>query len=343
MRLEEVSLADLMTDPGLRSEWRSLAATVDNASYFQTPDWVVSWWETLAARPPGIAALIRQDEHLVGVFPLATVREDVTGRLPLRVSVTSNAGTGIGTDHAGWLAIEAADESLAAWTVGRGGLLLRGLSLELGARLGGRLIEQVACPRLLLAAFPGTMSTKLAKTLRNARRRLDDEGVSFIWKMPGQVDQSDLDALYRLHEVRRTEAGDKPVFDDPVRRAFHNRLLTEGDDLGGSAVMMAKQGDEVVGVLYGFVWRNTFAYYQVGWDPSFHRLSLGSVLVIESIETCVRSELSVFDFLRGAESYKYRFGASDVDEGTFVVGRSFGTGLIAAVAGARRRLRRDGV
>jgi CelD/BcsL family acetyltransferase involved in cellulose biosynthesis len=58
-------------------------------------------------------------------------------------------------------------------------------------------------------------------------------------------------------------------------------------------------------------------------------------LVLEAIEACAGQGVEVFDFLRGADDYKYRFGATDVVEGSFAIGRSAGlTGI-----GALNRLR----
>jgi CelD/BcsL family acetyltransferase involved in cellulose biosynthesis len=175
------------------------------------------------------------------------------------------------------------------------------------------------------------MSSKLAKTLRNAQRRLAREGITFSWKGPGEVEVTDLERLYQLNHLRRSDTGDKPVFDDPLRRAFHERLLQWGEEDGGTAVMVAARDDKIVGVLYGFRWQSSFAYYQTGWDPEYRQLSLGSVLVQEAMKECARQGIEIFDFLRGAEDYKYRFGATDVIEGSFTIGRSFGLAAIRAV------------
>jgi CelD/BcsL family acetyltransferase involved in cellulose biosynthesis len=337
--LEEVSLSSLVSDQRLIREWRRLASTVPQASYFQTPDWIVSWWETIGKRPAGSAALVWDGDELNGIAALARVREHLTKRVRLRFSVMTNAGTGVGTDHAGWLSMNGAGSLLADWLKSQGGVLLRGVPMDLGQALGGRLIERQVCPRLEIGELDERMSSKLAKNLRHARRRLDDQGVLFKWKAPGEGTQHDLESLYTLHELRRIDAGDKPVFDDPSRRAFHDRLLDLADTTGGTGVIVASQGDRVVGVLYGFVWQKTFAYYQIGWDPSFRSLSLGSVLVLEAIEASAAVGLEVFDFLRGAEDYKYRFGATDVEEGSFAVGGSLGLRLIEAVGNTRQRLR----
>jgi CelD/BcsL family acetyltransferase involved in cellulose biosynthesis len=340
IRVEVVPLHDLMEDQHRLSAWRELAGEAEGASYFQTPDWVRAWWETLGGRCPGRCVMVRDRDRLIGFYALSEVRERLTRLLPTKVAMVTNAGSGIGTDHAGWLALDGAEITLIEWLRGQGPMLLRGIPMAMGEALGGRLLDNELCPSLVLEKAPELMSSKLAKTLRNAQRRLEREGVTFSYKAPGQVDVADLKHLYRLNRIRRTDSGDRAVFDDPERQAFHERLLEASDESGGTSVMVAMEGDEVVGVLYGFVWRQTFAYYQIGWDTRFKKLSLGSVLVLESIDEARRQGFESFDFLRGAEEYKYRFGATDVLEGTFAVGRSAGLATLVTMSQMRRM--RDG-
>jgi CelD/BcsL family acetyltransferase involved in cellulose biosynthesis len=339
-RLEVLSLEELVIDPNLTASWRHLAASVPDSSYFQTPDWVVSWWETIGGRPSGSAALVWEGARLSGVLALAKTREPLTRVVPLGISVLTNAGSGIGTDHAGWLAAPGAEDSLRQWLGTVGPVLLKGVPMSLGESLGGRLIQTQRCPRLVVADLPGLMSAKLAKTLRNAQRRLAREGVEFSFKGPGEVTLADLEVLYELNRLRRTDAGDRPIFDDPLRRAFHERMLPWAGEGGGTAILQAAVGEQIVGALYGFTWQATYAYYQVGWDPRFRQLSLGSVLVLEAIEECARQGIEIFDFLRGADDYKYRFGATDLVEGSFAVGRSPRLTAIGAANSIRSRIRK---
>jgi CelD/BcsL family acetyltransferase involved in cellulose biosynthesis len=70
---------------------------------------------------------------------------------------------------------------------------------------------------------------------------------------------------------------------------------------------------------YGFRWRDEFAYYQTGWLPELASLSLGTVLVAEAIRAARADGARVFDFLRGQEPYKYRFGAVDKVDTTLLL------------------------
>ena len=96
----------------------------------------------------------------------------------------------------------------------------------------------------------------------------------------------------------------------------------------------------IVGVLYGFWWQDTFAAYQSGWDPSFARHSMGSVLVLHALERAADEGARTFDFLRGREPYKYRFGARDRCDRTWLVPRGSAGALLTTRHRVRDRVHR---
>ena len=51
--------------------------------------------------------------------------------------------------------------------------------------------------------------------------------------------------------------------------------------------------------------------YLGGFDPRLRALSPGTLLVAYAIDHAVSERATAFDFLRGAEAYKYRWGAVD--------------------------------
>ena len=66
--------------------------------------------------------------------------------------------------------------------------------------------------------------------------------------------------------------------------------------------------------LFNFAYKGRTWVYNSGLDPNaFGRLSLGVVLSAAAIETATQLGHDSFDFLRGDETYKYRFGAKDTE------------------------------
>jgi hypothetical protein len=73
---EEIALGDGERRLGqIIGEWRELAGRVEDSSYFQTPEWVLSWWED-RGRPPTVVGLWRDASGtLEAVAFLTKVRE----------------------------------------------------------------------------------------------------------------------------------------------------------------------------------------------------------------------------------------------------------------------------
>lgn len=321
----------------LERDWLALAERCEGSSYFQTPDWVLSWWETIAGRPATRVAAWRDGSgELDALVALSRDRERLHRRLPLAVRVHVNAGSGAGdADHCAWLATEDRREEVAAWVadaVGRSPLLVRAAAPGWDKRMlprGARELDRTVCPRLALPTGPesGEPSKDFVRQLRRFTRRLEGKGVTIEWVAPERLDESLLAGLFAL----------KPDFFDADRRALHLELSRRAAPGRGPAAVVARQGERIVGVLYGFWWRGTFAAYQHGWDRDYARDALGNVLVLHALELTAEHGARCFDFLRGTEAYKYRFGATDAFDRTWLVPRGPGGSLLSAA----RRIRRD--
>ena len=310
--------------------WRRLAA---GGSYFLSPDWVLGWWETLGAGTEGEVAVWRGPSgELEAVAPLGRSRQRLHRRLPVRVTAWTNLGSGPGAaDHCGWPVAAGRAGDVAAWIAAkatRAPLLLRDLDPDTGAPLvpaGARRIATSACPRLGIpadgAAWPPSSSFR--KQLRAYARKLERRDVKFRWVACPELTDEHLETIFHLHE-RRWSATGRPSSFDRSRAGLHRRLIARGGPGRGPAMVLAERDGQAVGALYGFRWGEVFAYYQTGWEPEWADANLGTVLVAEAIRLAGLAGARVFDFLRGAEAYKYRFGATDRVDGTWLVASGMG-------------------
>jgi CelD/BcsL family acetyltransferase involved in cellulose biosynthesis len=336
---EVVDLEGLASLGALDRDWLDLAARHERSSYFQTPDWVLAWWETIAARPrTRVAAWRAADGRLEAVVALSRDRQRLHRRLPVSVPVYGNAGGGVGdADHCAWLVTADRAGAVAAWlgdAIGGSALLVRSAAPDWSAAVlpaGARAVEATACPRVALPLGSGGPSSDFVRQLRRFTRRIGREGVRFEWVAPGQVDERLLRSLFELHAQGRP-GGSFGV----EQLAFHRRLAARAEAGRGPAAVVARRGEQIAGVLYGFWWRDTFAAYQSGWDRGYARHGLGNLLVLHALELAAERGAKVFDFLRGTEPYKYRFGARDEWDRTWLVPR----GPAGALLVARHRLRR---
>lgn len=60
-----------------------------------------------------------------------------------------------------------------------------------------------------------------------------------------------------------------------------------------------------------FKYNNRLWLYNSGWEWEFRDFSPGWVLLARLIQWAIENKISEFDFMRGNESYKYKFGAVD--------------------------------
>jgi CelD/BcsL family acetyltransferase involved in cellulose biosynthesis len=66
--------------------------------------------------------------------------------------------------------------------------------------------------------------------------------------------------------------------------------------------------------------------YQIGFDPKLKRMSPGAIIIAHAIQEAISRGLKEFDFLRGSESYKYRWGARDRETYRVLLWREPGSG-----------------
>lgn len=332
----------------VRGEWLDLAERVSSSSYFQTPDWVVGWWETIGRKPPTqLATWEGGSGRLDAVVALSRVRERLHRSVPITVPVYVNTGSGPGDpDHCGWPVSPGLEDDVSAWLSDQfrdSTVLLRNLdpaSWEGIVPPRGRMLDSFRCPRLVLppAGTPVGRSANFRRQLKAYARRLEHSGVTFQWLPPGQFDGGSLESLFLLHERRRSRTTSATSFQRDQMR-FHRGLIERGDGRRGPAGLVAYQKGRPIGVLYGFWWKTTFYAYQSGWDPAWASHSLGTVMLHQAIESARSFGAQTFDFLRGAEPYKYRFGAVDRVDQTWIVPRGF-SGRLLRFGYMARELRR---
>jgi CelD/BcsL family acetyltransferase involved in cellulose biosynthesis len=315
---------------GLADEWRALAAHTPDLSYFATPDWVLGWWETFGnGRPAEVAVWRGQGGELEAVVALAQARQRLHPRLPVGLPVWTNLGSGPGgADHCGWPVASGRVADARAWVGERtagAAVVLSNLDPATGAPFvpeGARPVASSRCPRLAIPAGDEAIgsSRNLRKQLRAYTRRLLDQGVGFRFVPPEAMTEALLETVFRLHERRWSIAEEVSSF-DRSRAALHRRLIARAGPGHGPAMLLAERDGQPVGVNYGFLWGEVFAAFQSGWEPEWASSHLGTVLDGETIRAVRAAGVRTYDFLRGAEGYKYRFGAADRVDETWLVAR----------------------
>jgi CelD/BcsL family acetyltransferase involved in cellulose biosynthesis len=101
------------------------------------------------------------------------------------------------------------------------------------------------------------------------------------------------------------------VLDFPSVREFHNRASGELARRGYARFFGLRWRDSLIAILFTFVRGPVFYYYLGGFAPNLARYGPGSLVLEYACGEAARAGATEFDFLRGAEKYKYDWGARD--------------------------------
>jgi CelD/BcsL family acetyltransferase involved in cellulose biosynthesis len=96
------------------------------------------------------------------------------------------------------------------------------------------------------------------------------------------------------------------------RRALFHEVAQAAHQDGYLQLLFMEVDGRKAATLFNFDYNNRIWVYNSGLDPvNFSSLSLGVVITAKAIEYATAHGRAEFDFLRGNETYKYRFGAQD--------------------------------
>lgn len=307
----------ILTDPAelaaLEPDWRRLWEEASEATPFQHPGWLTAWWEAL---PKGelFTVAAEADGRLTGLLPLCRVA--VGGRAVLRplafdVSDYGEPLIGPGEPSATRAALFDCLAAAPGWEC-------CALTLRDGATLppasGLRVAQHPLEPAPVLdltAGFPDYLLAGIRKSLAEARRRLSRMGEARFETATAAGAADALGHLFALHARRWRERGEPGVLDHPAVQAFHRAAARRLAEAGLLRLTLMRIGGCPAAVHYGFTAKRTGFYYLGGFDPRFRAASPGSLVVAHAIEAAVREGCQAFDFLKGREAYKYRWGAKD--------------------------------
>jgi len=318
MRLVEIR--DAAGLESLRSAWAALWERCPDAGLFQHPDWLIVWWRYLGGS--GLWTLAAHDGGaLAGVAPFF-IHTGEDGRRQVTL-----LGNGI-SDSCDIL-IDAAAPQAASLLLGhlaahadawdccdfRDLPATSMLRSHMPDGLDRTIEEDTPCLVLdLTRARPdlvGTVPPGVLRKLRQGQRRAKARGGMRIDMADAETLESSLTALFALHASRWAERGETGVLGAPEVESFHREVADRLLHRGWMRLYRLHVGDELAGLLYGFQLRERFYSYIGGFEPCFNACSPGALLIEHAISETVRAGAGEFDFLRGAEAYKYRWGARD--------------------------------
>lgn len=294
----------------LAPTWLTLCKKT-NATPFQTPMWLLPWWRNFGSNDLSVI-VSRDGDAIDAIAPLYILRGDESDE-----SLGLFLGTGI-SDYldvigdASLVIDEMSKLNCQLWDLQQLQPSSSMLNVALPDGFSENVEDQEACPVLPLGtAFESLGSTHFQKKLRYYRRQLERTGEVRIETPTAETLDELLTALFDLHAARWKRRDLPGVLADDASQQFHRDAARRMLDAGLLRMYATRIDDRIAAVFYGFALNGIVYYYLSGYDPDLEKLSIGTLLVAHAVEQAVRDGATSFDFLRGAEEYKYAWGARD--------------------------------
>ncbi len=177
-----------------------------------------------------------------------------------------------------------------------------------------RRVNQITtCPYLSLPAtaeeFRGSLSATKRYALSRSRRHFDARGsVTFRYSDCAHEVSATMDRLRTLNTRSWTERGHSGSFATDKFIRFHNEVAQSMLGVRSLVLCSLWVDESYLGSFYGFQHGHVLYYYIMSVERSDeNHVNAGDLLLAECMEEGVRRGCSEFDFLRGDESYKYRW------------------------------------
>ena len=320
----------------IKNEWQNLVERVQPDSIFLTYEWQMQWWQNYHqqfehAQPAIITVRDNQEGALLALLPLFSHVK--TFRAGQRFRTLQLMGTEI--EPSDYLDIICPPEKKVAFlrkifaeprvldfVTAHDVLILENIddnsSLLLEKNELDNLLNSVSyqykikvCPYLSLPetteALLAGLSRNFRSNLKRARNKLKRHG--FQIETVTREDQLDaaIENLFSLHDRRFQAKQADSKFNYQRRGNFHKlvaRTFLKNDWLQLYQIL---DRQKVVGSLYCFKFNHSMMYVQGGFDPDYAQYGLGNQIILKAIEDAIALKFRKFDFMRGAEAYKFKW------------------------------------
>ena len=341
----------------LESDWRAIYESCGDQSPFLSYDWIATWWRHFGQDKRLAVVAILRDGSPVGIAPLMLAKKAGCRSLQFLGRPLS--------DYSDFLIAEDPEANVASLTeyigreMGWDALELRGIredspNLPLlqrsiphgppGAWSAKWRTSNVA-PYLPLSTSWQEYSDGLKKGLRTDTRRqirrLEQQG-ELSFRECGTIEEVTqlLDRFSVQKSQRYTSTGAKDILRGGGLITFFKDVANSLWERGQVHVSSLNLDDLPLAVHFGFVSGEKYFYYMPSFDADFSGYSPGRLLLTNLVENSFSNGLNEFDFMAGADSYKYDWTSTERGLYEFTSFRRSPRGLILlGLSQAQRRAR----
>lgn len=316
----------------LESEWDKLLLNSSNPNFFLSWTWLTTWWKYFA-RGELVVLVAREEDKIIGLAPLMICR---SRRMPLcRVLCFIGRDYGFPA-HMGFIAAKGEEarinEAFCRWLYQQKWdiLILERMSpaswtpvfIDANFRRFEAAEESGAAKKL---ALPGNweglrfLKPKLAKRLRQYRRRLEREGEVKVLLAGRDISFAEATTSLVALNIRKW-GGSSAAFVNSQQISFNRELIERLQD--NCLLFVIALNGKHIAAKFDYIFGDTLYCNQGGWDPAYEKFNLGSICLDVAAEEATKRGLRYYDFLAGQAEYKDRWGTEERELITCVVPRN---------------------
>ncbi|MEH2368605.1 GNAT family N-acetyltransferase [Nostoc sp.] len=317
MKIEEIK--DYQSFIEIESDWKTLINISEDSTIFQTWEWNLNWWqvyevEQKSRRPLDIIILVAYDQNtVVGIAPLCFEKIPLS---PVRQLIFLG---GWQTDYCNFIIapgyhsivvkafIERIKNTIGIWD-------LVGLKQLHSSFQTTKLMQNMAfLQRTTISThleLPSTtselekiVSRTMMQNLKSYRRSLQKKYDIQLIVADSKSFIQDIESFFYLHQRRWEMKGQSGAL-GLVEKLFHKKVGINFLNKGYIKLFSMKANEQYIAAKCCYVYKGVMTSYLSGFEPSFGKFRLGSILNYECINYAIEAGYNFYDFGIGNEQYK---------------------------------------
>ena len=301
----------------LRQPWNDIYLRSQGGLLFSSPNWAETWWKHFSAGSTLSAGAVEENGVVIGIAPLrlqdGILRFIGTNNLfDFQDFIIEN-----GREQVFYRALLQYLSKTGATALDLGPLLpgssayrsLVPLARELGLDVTCSPDEVTVSLDLPddLPSYLALLSGKQRHELLRKERRLNEEG-DVSYRVKDRADDADIDLFL---EFFRESREDKNRFLTPPVELFMRDIICSSQARGMLRLGILELNSTPIAATLCFEYQGGMYLYNSGYSPDYRWLSAGLLSKYYSIRDSIAQRKSYYDFLKGAEKYKFHLGGKE--------------------------------
>lgn len=319
-------VTDIKEFESLAEVWNSLLQKCgDESTIFLTHEWLFTWWQHFGENNMLNILLVENEGEVTGIIPLMEVEYKLAF---IKLRILKNIGA-INSTCVGVIPPENRQEVIAALLHYLKNALTRNLALKLELIPGDSqsldILQRQATlfsgdfsvqnkPWHLAPYIPltetwdeyfGSVSRKRRAVLRQALRLLENSHMIEFREYRADSLEDGLSEFFDLHQRRWQSVAIKSFFSDSRWREFYRDLSRQLLNKGWLRFTCLRVDGKLASAVYGLVYNHKFYAAISARNTDYTKYSVGHLHYMYLIKDAIKQHLREFDFLRGAQPYKF--------------------------------------